>query len=370
VGKFIILGFLIRLFFAVVQVIWPDALGILSQNKDALQFHEAAIEQLKESEIREFTIGHIYSTWLSFVYWASIESQLIGSIFSCSAWAASAYLLGKILKKTGTTKRRIEVSSLVYAMWPASIVFCSTTLREAYQILFVNLAAYGFILIVKEQRKISGCMCVYFATAGMSILHGALIVAGGYLSLVGTLFAFRLQSLKYFILILSAVIGYYLVSMNLNGGLIDQMIKYQENLILIEARANYREHVEIHSFIELVCFSVVAAIQYALEPFPWRLNSMLDILIALSNLFEIFILYRVSVFVCTCSGLLKKEDYFLIRSYLELSVVMLVIWGAGSANWGTAVRHHIVNFGVLIIMFQMTGKCLYTIRGPFRNDRA
>ena len=44
---------------------------------------------------------------------------------------------------------------------------------------------------------------------------------------------------------------------------------------------------------------------------------------------------------------------YIIRNLFIIYIVIEIIWSSGTANWGTAIRHHVPSWGLLIVC------CLY-----------
>jgi hypothetical protein len=82
-----------------------------------------------------------------------------------------------------------------------------------------------------------------------------------------------------------------------------------------------------------------------LAPFPWQIGSPLDIEAMLEGWVRLALLvtswraWRLSV------GEARSRIGFLFC----LFVAMEFLWALGTVNWGTAVRHHILAYGLLAL---------------------
>ena len=83
---------------------------------------------------------------------------------------------------------------LIYALIPSSLMYTSVTLREPFQLLFVNLALYAALKIYFH-RSIAHWLVLLFACVGMGVLHGALLASGIFI-IVGTLFLLTSRNRK------------------------------------------------------------------------------------------------------------------------------------------------------------------------------
>jgi len=83
---------------------------------------------------------------------------------------------------------------------------------------------------------------------------------------------------------------------------------------------------------------------YWAAPLPWQIRGPSDLLVALENLFRVALLIS-GFFLYRSSSGQQRSTLFISLS----SVVLLeMIWSVGTSNWGTAVRHHIPAYGVLL----------------------
>jgi hypothetical protein len=111
------------------------------------------------------------------------------------------------------------------------------------------------------------------------------------------------------------------------------------------ARASYSTPIKIRSDADLLFFVPVALFQYLFQPFPWRVSTALDWALMLENSLRLFLLYKVAVALYFLPHQEKRCVAFVFAAYL----VIEIIWAVGTINWGTAVRHHIPAFGLLLL---------------------
>ena len=125
--------------------------------------------------------------------------------------------------------------------------------------------------------------------------------------------------------------------------------RYQEGGILTniqhKANAGYRDEIEIKSDSDLIFFFPTALFQYWFEPMPWRINRIIDAALFFENLLRGYLIWRAFVGIRKISGRGRNVMFFVFFSYLALEF----IWSLGTMNWGTAVRHHLPSFGLLVL---------------------
>ena len=347
------IGFLLRLFVALWNGFFGPSFGA---EADAAGFHHLASGYAQNLILYEFKIGLIYTYVLGLVYYLTTDSLFLGSLLSCLAWLGSASLLVKIMRLLSVDKPNQSKAMLIYALLPSSIFYTSVTLREPYQLLFVNLALYS-VLQIYLNKSATHWLVLFFAMIGMGVLHGALL-AYGLFTVVAALGLLTLRGRKSFSLIklsfampLVALIVFYglslftSVSYKLDEGLAVAVVTYQQGSLGIDARTNYKDSVEISGLAGLLLFTPVSLFQYLFEPVPWRISSVTDVVALLENSLRAWLIWKALVCLRNPPAERRRLVFFVFFSYM----VIELIWSLGTINWGTAIRHHIPSIGLLVV---------------------
>ena len=149
--RFIIFfGLCLRLLIAIWNGFFQFDFGQLA---DSGSFHGWAVYFSQNPTISncEENIRHLLSCWLGFVYFFTTDSLFIGSLMSILAWLASAFILLKMMSILSVEKSNQRKMMLVYAFLPSSIIITSVTLREPYQLFFVNLEIFAALKIYLDK---------------------------------------------------------------------------------------------------------------------------------------------------------------------------------------------------------------------------
>jgi hypothetical protein len=366
VGLIIGLGVLLRL----IVVFWSAFYcPIISINADAMAFHNNAVLFSKSLDFDAITEANLYSYWLGFIYHFTSESVLVGNLLSIVAWMFSAYVLKHIMNMFLIGIRYQCIIMLLYSTWPSSILFTSITLREAYQLLFVNLS---FLLIIKFyiQRKSIHLLLAFLPLAILCMLHVTFKAFSFFFLFIAICLFNMRQSIKLNVnsltrlwaptvlvaLSLIAWLNYSKYGFNL--GLGSAVQSYIERGITLagEARASYRDHVNIDNVSSFLLYVITAFFQYFLEPLPWRSLSLVDILPIFENALRLFLVYRAYASLMEPKPIEVKS---LLIFTLASIFIMELIWSVGTINWGTAMRHHIPSMGLLLVAAFSLNKFLY-----------
>jgi len=262
---------------------------------------------------------------------------------------------------------------LIYALIPSSLMYTSVTLREPFQLLFINLAFYAALKIYYH-RSIAHWLVLFLAVLGLGLLHGGLIVSGIFI-IVGTLFLLTSRNRKGVsftkvvlvspVVILFLFYGYSLFT-SFSYGALDTMEAglgiavqvYQEGTMAADQRASYRtDIIELNSLGGFILSIPFFLFQYLFEPMPWRMSSIVDIVVLLENMLRFWLIWNALKYLV---GIYRNKPMFVVHNsfgngrfifFIFLSyLVMETIWSLGTTNWGTAIRHHLPSLGLLLVM--------------------
>ena len=351
----IILGFLLRL----IVVFWNGFFEFeFGQVADAGSFHGKAAEWAENP-----TLDHcdrqreVFPCALSFIYHFTSNTLLFGSFLSCISWVGSAVLLIKIMRLLAIEKPFQSKAMLIYALLPSSIIFTSITLRETYQLLFVNLAVYSALKIWLRKSPLYW-LVLFFSITCLGMLHAAFLPFGIFLLITSLLFFFAHGKYKGFsafkvvisipFALLIAAQGIPLIenyAYNLGDGLIKGIEAFQSTGLTLDARAFYKESLQIDGIYEFLIFIPTAIFQYLFEPMPWRISSVVDIYVLLENLLRGWLIWKALTALSYMRKQKRRPEQLAFYSYLVIESV----WSMGTINWGTAMRHHIPSIGLLIV---------------------
>lgn len=349
----IFLGFIIRFCIAVWNGFWGPSIG---GDADALRFHQTAID-LMTSGYEDLPLGFIYSSFLSIFYHIFGESIFLGSLLSVLAWTLSAYVLLQIANDLKFSSKQRLYSLLVYSLFPASIIFTSVTLREAYQLLFVNLLAFSAIRVYLG-HKLAPLLLMLFSIIALGTLHSALLgtglVTGGLVLLL--LYARRRENFPWFkviatlpIIVIFVAIGlksYVHDGYRIDEGLDFAMQLYLEGGLATEARTHYHTEISIVGWWGILTFLPKSFIPYMLEPYPWHVGNFFDLIVLLENFFRVTLLVMGIKCFMESKNNLRMTLVIILFTYFSLEI----IWSVGTLAWGTALRHHIPASGMLALL--------------------
>ena len=364
------LGFFLRLGIAFFNGFVGPTYG---SSDDALGFHLLAADFSQNLVIDVFVITHIYAYILGIFYFITTDSLFLGSALSALGWLASAFILLRIMRILSFKMSDQWRVMLIYVLIPTSLMYTSVTLREPFQLLFINLALYAALKIYFH-RSNAHWLVLFIAVVGMGSLHGALLAFGIFI-IAGTLFLLTSRNRKGIsftkfilvtpIMILCLFYGFELfMSLTSYGDRLDDGLSaavqvYQEGTLsdAYDARANYRTEVAINNGLGGFILSLPYFLfQYLFEPMPWKISSIIDVVALLENMLRFWLIWNALKYLV--ATYLNKPMFVAHnafgnrRFYLFIFVSYLLIeslWSLGTSNWGTASRHHVPSLGLLLV---------------------
>jgi hypothetical protein len=340
----------------VVIAVWNGFFGpSLGAEGDALAFHQEAVFYANNLGRFEFVTGWIYAYFLGFLYRLFSDHLFFGSMVSVVAWFGSALLFVRIMRLLDQASPRIALALLLFSFWPSVALNTSVTLRESFQVLAVNLIAFGAVGSFSKDK--GHWFSLFLGMALGSVLHGTLLVFSGlvFFYMMYYIAKVRLGLSKSTSILFVLFVGgtglvlaltlFGSISYSINDGLVASIQTYNENASSANARADYRDQLDLSGSFAFVTFLPIAFFQYMLEPLPNHIGSVADAALFLENTLRAFLLASAVAVNFRLNRRSRTKHSFFLLSYLAISL----IWAVGSVNWGTASRHHVPGLCLLLI---------------------
>jgi hypothetical protein len=329
---------------------------------DAANFHRDA-SAIASIGGWDFGLGsRFYSTMLALAYSLGGPSLFFGEQLSVLAFALSCVVLTRMLDLL-KIERHHTACVLVFGLHPALAIFTSVTLRESWQILFFMQSAYCLL----RYRVSAGPGSLLWGLLGaglMGCLHNGLIVYALFmvpLALFSRLGIRAAVSLPRTIgLALTGTVAVGLAAAFLTGSLpyTPSLAKLSEGEALEYAstyrqrgekgaRAEYGVKLDAGSPAAFALSLPPVYASYMLAPFPWQVRTGSDLFAALDGWLRMALLFfALTALRSPPPGTPAGIPAFLLVLYGSMSV----LWSMGTINYGTAIRHHIVPFWILIVL--------------------
>lgn len=251
---------------------------------------------------------------------------------------------------------------VLYTLTPSVITNQSYFLREVWQSLFILGVAWLGLLIRSKGYSLMRLIFIFLITLAGATLHEAMIfmmisslllamfIAGQKEFYYHTHTQKLVFSKKFIITILLMVLGVSLLSPLIVSSHRIAQFKSGE---LIQAAEVYTQKGELGARAEygsIFRFSqpltiVPTFLAYQIMPTPDRVSGLSDFILAIENVFRVSLLF-IYLFMRKKLSYFQKSTgdiYFLMWFGIEL------IWSIGTLNWGTAARHHVPAYALILL---------------------
>lgn len=351
---------------AAIYVYVPDVLPI---RRDSHVFHRyAALEHgLAESS---FGIGsHFFEEYLAKVYSLASPSFFLGSILSIYAFALSVIVLTRFMELLEVHRGKGLVI-LLFGALPTSVLYGSVPMREPYQVLFFMLACYSMLRFRLSGQPLHLLIAIMFALI-MGLLHKGLILYAPFLIIMmllvhvdhsdsrstGRIHLHRLAAVALAIGFVVWIFGAghklqefggteVLVSATIGEGLVEFATERRDEEALSRGRTAYGVALNTSSPVQFVKSTVMIILYYMFTPFPWQIRNFLDlyafgeVLLRIACLVAIFRIWR-------RVGPVRPQ---IVTLLMVVYFSMAFLWAAGTTNYGTATRHHMIHQWIILLL--------------------
>jgi hypothetical protein len=329
---------------------------------DAFNFHNSAVA-LAQSEEFYISVGAIfYKNMLGLAYRIFGSSQLLGSQLSNLAFAVSCILLVKIMGFLKLPHYRTS-ALLVFGGLPSMVMLGSVTLREPSQILFFMLAVY---FGVKMHKKTSTKFCFVLMVVSallMGMFHFALMAYGACLIALFIFWApnptiglkLNKRHLVLGLSILTILVGIIYMAKVPRGALgglfyidnnvLETTMTFRKTAVSIDARATYGVLLDLSSTLSTAYTGFLLYMHYLFAPFPWQVKSIVDVFGFLESMLRMTLIYFSVKHWRITQGAQRQT----LKLMLILYFTMSFMWALGTVNYGTALRHNMLTWWILII---------------------
>lgn len=344
----LLFGVLLRIGVSVWNAYFGPSFG---GEDDALKFHQFAVDAAAGYvDERDFSTGWIYPNLLGFVYRAIAPSLFLGGLLTVIAWLVSALALIKICRVVAVGERATLLVSACYAFLPSSFLVTAITLREAYQMLFVNLVLLSGLQLIHRFRVLYVLLFLLSAYAA-AWLHAALAAFGlsaAIIFLAAKMLHHRMRLTALFVATGAVTAAFFgavvVIGYDLSFSLSELVTIFRAGTP-DDARANYPVTLVYSSDYELLADLPNVLLQYLFEPMPWRIGGFADLYLFLENIARLFLIVAAVRYVASARPL-RADLLALTACYFACEG----IWAIGTVNWGTASRHHLPILGCLLVI--------------------
>lgn len=330
--------------------------------KDALRFDREASLFAQYYNSLDFSLGSdLYVNFLAGVYKIFGDSKLLGSELSVLAFLLSLFVILKIASFINKDKY-ISAITLLYGILPTVFLYTSVTLREPFQMLFFSLTLY-YGLKFMRYKGLGNLTKIIISLFLMGIWHNGLMAAAPFILLIIVFFSLDGKKLRFtkplkfmlFCFSVAFVFGsfYILTKLGFSTAASQALfsgdaLSYSGTYAKVEyaGGSTYGANLDTSSLFSIITTLPQVFINYMFAPFPWQIRGFMDLYAAFESLLRFLLLYFAWKSYRNSGGELRNNYKFMLLVFLFIELV----WATGTQNWGTAMRHHLIAYGIILVM--------------------
>jgi hypothetical protein len=333
---------------------------VVGADMDAATFHQVGktLAVLPEP-VWLFGIGNglvTYTNSLGLLYRTFGASLIFGGELSVLAFTMSCVVLVKLVDLLDLRRFRVGII-LLFGLLPSAVIFRSVTLRESWQALFFLLSIYWAIRLQKRP----GVLIVSFLLMSvlcLSVLHNSLSKYATFLIVISVYWVIfsRKKGIRWERHVRFLFAGLLVACVIISSQKMGWFMPLGEELEGIEAfrkmaaqhpgRTTYGIMLDTSSVLGLVKTMPMIFVQYMFAPFPWQIENVADIHAMLESMLRFLLLFFAVSSWRRSSGEVRSCYGFLFIVVLAMEFM----WGLGTINWGTAIRHHVPGCSVIVLL--------------------
>ncbi|MCW5867212.1 MAG: hypothetical protein KIS61_08095 [Candidatus Eremiobacteraeota bacterium] len=298
-----------------------------------------------------------YTQMLRLVYEAFGVSKLLGETLSVVIFLTAIFFFIELIRLLKQERHFLGLVAL-YALLPSLVIHTSLTLREAAQCLTFMAGLVGAFLL-GERRLAVAIPLTGAALMGMALLHNGLALYAILFAVLSiTWVSARAKEHGVLILLVCLVAGPLLaprlanrlsekskvMRQVLSGNVIAYAEKYRTGVE--NARSSYGIELNAGSLSGLVTTLPAILFMYMFAPLPWQIRGFLDIYAFAEAVLRMALCWGAWVNIKEASPDLRGRLVFV----LGVSLLLEFLWATGTTNWGTAIRHHSMAYGGLLLV--------------------
>ncbi len=326
-------------FFNVFVSVLPGAGG------DALAFSEHAA-LIIENDNFFLTIGSaLFENIIAIFYMVFGESYLMLSELILIFFSYTCLKFIKILDQFGI-KNNKHVPLLFYGLLPSAIIHFSVPLREVFELGFMIISISYLHSYVNSGRR-GYLVKLAIPLTLFSILHRATIILAIGIFLFFIIYYFKERSKKktnktliiYFLFFM--LVGFTIF---FDSSFIDAVMNYRNSTA--NGNMTYDANID-HTLLGFFFGSLSIYFHYMFGPFLWDVRNIADFIAVTETFVRIFVLYK----IITLYRKINKIHPFYknIEMLLGIYFIITIFWSLGTTNYGTAVRHHLLDWWIICI---------------------
>lgn len=322
--------------------------------------------------------GMFYVRMVGYVYYFFGYSQFLGCQLSQVSFSISAIMFMKLWSLLELDFKRMPLALLIFGLLPSCVFTTAVTMRESFQMAGFLIFVYGFLRFRSKTSGLNlaivcaGSLWLLFFHNGFALFL-VLAFPFGFVWATGS----RPERLLAATALAFAVLFLF-------GGPIWKLMLDQSHALqqvaegrgleyignyakqVFEGRTDFEIYLDLSSVGGFFTTAPIIYIYYLFSPLPWQIRGTIDLVGLLEGLVRMYLLFWAVVNARRLKGERGKIQIFLLLLFLLIEAT----WAAGTSNWGTAIRHRLVAWPLLVLLGMPSQQQAETLDETGGNSRS
>lgn len=294
-----------------------------------------------------------YPHLLRFFYEIFGNNRYAAEYVNILFWVLSSVIIVKLGRHAGLSGKRKYILYGIWGVLPASILIGTDLLRENIMVFFDMWSFYMFLGWMKSGSKFR-CVMAFILAAPAAYLHTASIALWAAYTVTVAFWDAKKRKFRFMkqtmFLLFAGILGGGLILFSplrsIFGGYIggDLSLYGITHLSFSNGGSDYLQWMDCRNWMQFIPYTLLRMFYFLFSPLPWDARGTVDLLsFALDGLL-------VLVLLATMGKQMKnrrKKPYLIAVLTCILAFAGIFAWGVRNA--GTAIRHRMLVWGILIM---------------------
>ncbi|WP_323678933.1 glycosyltransferase family 39 protein [Exiguobacterium indicum] len=325
---------------------------------DTEAFHLEGVQIFTDPSTFNDVVRGTYSKFLGIFYLMFGPERILAQFLNVILGVVAVVILAKTLQRLRLPERYVFAATLIFAFFPQGLLLSPILLRD--QIVALGIVYTLYYMVRWTEEKSGWYMTLAYLGYFVSTMFHSGLAVGIIVLLV--YFSFyshetrrmdfeptKVQRLIFQVLIVGFIVYSFqdvlfakFTHVSENGQLFSGM-SYDRG------GSAYLNGLTVTGPADMILYSPIRTIYFLFSPFPWQWSSVMNILI----FFLDAIFYFIACFAIVRSFKLIRQHPFgsVLFFFFLLFALNAVIFGLGTGNVGTAIRHRYKLFPMLLIVY-------------------
>lgn len=325
---------------------------------DTEAFHLEGIQIFTDPSTFNDVVRGTYSKFLGIFYLMFGPERILAQFLNVILGVVAVVILAKTLQRLRLPERYVFAATLIFAFFPQGLLLSPILLRD--QIVALGIVYTLYYMVRWTEEKSGWYMTLaYLGYFVSTMFHSGLAVGIIVLLVYFSFYSHEtrrmdFESTKVQRLIFQVLIVGFIVY-SFQDVLFAKFTHVSENGQLFSGMSYdrggsaYLNGLTVTGPADMILYSPIRTIYFLFSPFPWQWSSVMNILI----FFLDAIFYFIACFAIVRSFKLIRQHPFgsVLFFFFLLFALNAVIFGLGTGNVGTAIRHRYKLFPMLLIVY-------------------